>query len=146
MGWGPLRRLWDGLKVGKNKASRPSKTWTQCGKMLSNKLLLLIINAYWPQLFCISFDDKWRGQSLTEWGIDWKDDSVTDTKYRDKSGVKCVSFQESLKLWPVVYIEETQILHLSNDWSALKHKMRRSPLGHFNHMSKYESLSRWFRW
>lgn len=46
-----------------------------------------------------------EGQSLAEWGIDWKDDSVTDTKYWDKSGVECVSFQESLKLWPVVCIE-----------------------------------------
>lgn len=139
------------------KAVRWFKSWEKQGfqakqnlnsvwKMLSDKLLLLIINAYWPQLFCISFDDKWRGQSLTEWGIDWKDDSVTDTKYWDKSGVKCVSFQESLKLWPVVCIEETHILHLLNDWKALKHKMRRSPLSHFNHSSKFESLGRWFRW
>jgi hypothetical protein len=50
-------------------------------KMLSDKLLLLIVNAYWPQLFCISLDDNEEGRSLMERGIDCKDDSVTDTKY-----------------------------------------------------------------
>lgn len=33
-------------------------------KNVGNKLLLLITNAYWPQLFCISFDDKRRGPKI----------------------------------------------------------------------------------